>query len=150
MVRTNQGGSILSFVVLGGVMAILLIGGAYMVRHTFVPTERKPQVATSGEGGESSKQTQGNGQATPAPNNKQSGETNNSGSEAAPNSANNSANSSTPSTEKPESAPASDGQASNGLPTTGPSGTLFAGIMLSSLVALLMAYMQSRRFGVSL
>ena len=33
MVRTNQGGSILNFAIIGVVMALLLVGGAYFVRH---------------------------------------------------------------------------------------------------------------------
>lgn len=149
MVRTNQGGSILSFVILGGIMALLLIGGAYVVHHNFAPAEKTPQIATSGEGDGSSKQTPNNNQTAPAPKSDQSGEANRSESGATPDNTN-SYNSSTQNTEKPQPTPASGGQTSNGLPTTGPSSALFAGAMLSSLVALLMAYMQSRRADASL
>lgn len=33
MVRTNQGGSILGFAIIAGVMALLLVAGVYVVRH---------------------------------------------------------------------------------------------------------------------
>jgi LPXTG-motif cell wall-anchored protein len=33
MVRTNQGGSVLSFVIIGVIMAAILVGGVYMVRQ---------------------------------------------------------------------------------------------------------------------
>ena len=53
MVRTNQGGSVLSFIVIGVAMALLLIGGAYFVRQQIdqpvsqgpvkTPEQPKPQ-----------------------------------------------------------------------------------------------------------
>ena len=39
MARTNQGGSILGFAVVGAVLAVLLIGGVYIVRHALTPAE---------------------------------------------------------------------------------------------------------------
>jgi LPXTG-motif cell wall-anchored protein len=33
MVRTNQGGSVLSFIVIGAILACLLIGGVFVVHH---------------------------------------------------------------------------------------------------------------------
>ena len=43
MARTNQGGSILSFLVIGGVLVFLLIGGAYIVRRNTSVVANQPQ-----------------------------------------------------------------------------------------------------------
>lgn len=53
MVRTNQGGSVLGFIIIGIAMALLLIGGAYFVRQQIdqpvsqgpvkTPEQPKPQ-----------------------------------------------------------------------------------------------------------
>lgn len=55
MARTNQGGSVLGFVLIGGVMALLLIGGAYLVRYYYTPdTDRGPvAVEDAGDDGSS-------------------------------------------------------------------------------------------------
>lgn len=49
MTRSNQGGSILSFLIIGGILAVLLIGGAYFVQQrasrpatTPAPTATQP------------------------------------------------------------------------------------------------------------
>lgn len=47
MVRTNQGGSVLSFIIIGVVLAGLLVGGVYIIRQqlaVFEPTQ--PQEPT--------------------------------------------------------------------------------------------------------
>lgn len=147
MVRTNQGGSILNFLVLGSVMAILVVGGAYLIRHNLAPAERGPQIAAPGDRGESPKQTPNN-QPAPAPKNDQPAGPNNTEPKTAQNGDSN--NSSTQNTKTPQSAPTDNRRASNGLPTTGPASAPFAGVMLSSLAALLLAYVQSRRIHVSL
>lgn len=44
MVRTNQGGSVLSFVIIGVIMAAILVGGVYVVRQqTLQPATETPQ-----------------------------------------------------------------------------------------------------------
>ncbi|QQG50724.1 MAG: LPXTG cell wall anchor domain-containing protein [Candidatus Saccharibacteria bacterium] len=44
MVRTNQGGSVLSFVIIGVILAAILVGGVYMVRQqTSQPSGEAPQ-----------------------------------------------------------------------------------------------------------
>lgn len=153
MVRTKQGGSILSFVILGVVMALLLIGGVYAVRHYLSPKAPGAQVATSGEDNGSSKQTpnSSNNQTTPPQKSDQSGSSSNSGQNTPSNNSQTSGNGGSGSTNQPAATPpASSGQTSSGLPTTGPSSVLFVGMMLSSLVATLTAYIQSRRFWASL
>ena len=54
MVRTNQGGSVLSFIIIGTVMTLLLLGGIYIVRQQVgigasVPAPTQPQAPTSGD-----------------------------------------------------------------------------------------------------
>ncbi len=151
MVRTNQGGSILTFAVLGGIMALLLIGGAYFVRHNLVPAERTPQVATSEQQDNSSEQNQDDDKPAPANNNDQSKETpapQQNVVPQAPDSTNK--NNSGESTQTPPAAPVAVDQSSGGLPSTGPSSALFGGFMLSGLAALVVAYGQSRRTSASL
>lgn len=46
MVRTNQGGSILNFIIVGVVLALLVVGGAYFIRQkTRVAPEQVPAPA---------------------------------------------------------------------------------------------------------
>lgn len=45
MARTNQGGSIVSFIVVGGVLTLLLVGGAYWVHHQNSVTTPTPTPA---------------------------------------------------------------------------------------------------------
>ena len=146
MVRTNQGGSILSFVVLGSIMALLFVGGAYMVRHNLVPGERSPQIASSGDEGEPPTNTKPN----PAPGDDHSRGTGHSEPKTPASDTKHGTEGSGADKAAPQSASSGGEQTSNGLPTTGPSSMFFAGIMLSSLVALLMSYMRSRRFDTSL
>jgi cytoskeletal protein RodZ len=151
MVRTNQGGSILSFAILGGIMALLLIGGAYFVRHNLAPAERTPQVATTDQQDDSSEQNQDDDKPAPANNSDKPKETpapQQNVVPKAPDSTNN--NSSSESAQTPRPAPVAGDQSSGGLPSTGPSSALFGGFMLSGLVALAVAYAQSRRILASL
>lgn len=148
MVRTNQGGSILSFAVLGGVMALLLIGGAYIVRHNLAPAERDSRVATSEQQDESSEQNQNDDEPAPADNNDQE-EASAPRQDAVPGNTNNT-NTSGEGTETPRPTPAAGDQSSSGLPSTGPSSAFFGGLMISGLVGASAAYMQSRRHRASL
>ncbi len=145
MVRTNQGGSILGFVVLGGIMALLLIGGAYIVRRNFPPAEIGSEIAVSDERGESSNQSDENKPSTPAPNDNQEGEGSSPKPSTVPGGVNNNTDSSNQTVTPTEKSPAVDSQNSSGLPETGPSSVVFAGLMLSGLSGLLVAYIQSRR-----
>lgn len=48
MARSNQGGSILSFLIIGGILAVLLIGGAYFVQQrTSHPAAPAPAPTTT-------------------------------------------------------------------------------------------------------
>lgn len=49
MVRTYQGGSILSFVAIGSVLALLLIGGVYFAKHNLAPKDDKQRLAQQDE-----------------------------------------------------------------------------------------------------
>ena len=49
MGRSNQGGSILSFVIIGGILMTLLVGGAYAVQQRSTQAERGDTVAVQPE-----------------------------------------------------------------------------------------------------
>lgn len=123
MARIGQRGSILGFIIVGGIMALLLVGGAYLVRNTLVmnsETTQSPATDTakddateqpsSGAGGESTDEEV----ALPGP-----------------------ADSGDSQSEQKTEAPAD-------LPQTGPAGTLLTGILLGGLVAATLAYKRSR------
>ena len=144
MVRTNQGGSILSFAILGGIMALLLVGGAYFIRQRLAPAERNPQVAITQEDKKpteqaSDKEVQEQKEEPTAPD--RPAESN----VPVRNGSSDSESATTP------AVPSTGNQPADGLPSTGPSGgVLVAGGMLSALVAVIVAYLQSRRLGTTL
>lgn len=62
MARSNQGGSILSFLIIGGILAVLLIGGAYFVQQrtshpapTPAPTTTQPSTQPSAQSSDKDK-----------------------------------------------------------------------------------------------
>lgn len=130
MGRTKQGGSILGYVIVGGVLTLLLLGGAYMLRNNWSgkPAETADKVATqpadkpAATKPEEKKDTPPQSQpaapqptapAAPAP--------------AAP---------ATPNTRQ--------------LPQTGPADTLLSVAVLAIVMVSLGLYMQSRRLATSL
>jgi cytoskeletal protein RodZ len=117
MGRTNQGGSILSYIIVGGVLALLLIGGVYFIRQQAAAPQPidQPTPATDQQVRE------------PAPE------------QAKPEEAK-------PETSMDQSAPQQAQQpAVNELPQTGPAESIMALLALGSLTAVMIAYMQSRR-----
>lgn len=152
MKRTNQGGSILGFVIVGAVLAILLVGGAYGVRHALKPASgnsgqiaredqsKAPESSTeeSSEGsteGDDSKEESGTGSGSSS----QHEATN--GSETTESSAGASSQPTTqplPTTGHSEEAPES-------LPQTGPVDMFLQFIFLGSLAAALVVYFRSFR-----
>ncbi len=138
MVRTNQGGSILGFLVIGGVMALLLIGGVYLVRNNLVPAMGPGNVAEqddkdSAPSSEDEPDVTENEESQPAddepvfenlPGPLQIAD-------------------------KPQTE-SDDSESLGNLPETGPSSTLLSGFLLSGIVAALLAYIRSRGRSVSL
>lgn len=147
MKRTNQGGSILSFIVIGGVLALLLVGGIYMVRHaqpapdagTTAPAQPVATPSTDqATDGASDKTTN-----TPAATG--NGATNN-GSAPAPDSVTTTpATGTTPAITDNDSSAGSTSSDTTALPQTGSVQTAGTVIALIMLVGASAAYVQSRR-----
>lgn len=143
MVRTNEGGSVLSFAVVGVILAVLLVGGVAAVRQHFTngqktaptsqkvtPTDKKdttPTPATSG----SSQTPTNEGQSAP----------------------DNTTGTPAPSAAQPDTTPVTTNTApsvtqttSGGeLPHTGPMETLTTVVALSLVTGSAVAYIRSRR-----
>ena len=136
MGRTKQGGSVLSFIIIGVLLLGALAGGVYLYRHAWAPSNQ-PQTA--------SKPTSPSQASAPAQNN---GANNSNGSSQSSNqstSPNNSSNSS-PNSSSSQPAPSSAApQSSSRLPTTGPADTLATMLALGVVTAAATAYLQSRR-----
>lgn len=146
MVRTNQGGSILSFLIVGGVMVLLLVGGAYAVRHFFAPSEGSSEIASRQDEDKSKTDSSGSGSDGSSGNKEPSQQEENTPKKEP--------NNDTPRPPRESQAPRdpADNQPKSpgDLPTTGPEDIVFEGILISSLVALAIAYRQSRQAALSL
>lgn len=121
MARTNQGGSVLGFVLIGGVLALLLVGGAYLVRkNSALPSDTgtSPETALQPEEKQEERKTQ------PAPEKQQ--------------------------TNARQEAKSIPGAGADELPRTGPVQTVVTIAMLSILAAVSVSYIQSRRLVSSL
>ena len=127
MVRTNEGGSVLSFAVVGVILAILLVGGVAVVRQQFIssqkaaPTSRKV-AQSSDDKDKTAAPTPSNSGQKPA----NEGQTPSSGSTSTP---------------APQAAPTP-----SSLPHTGPVETLTTIVALGLLTASSIAYLRSRRY----
>ena len=137
MVRTNQGGSILGFIVIGGVMALLLVGGAYFVRQRLAPTDRNggtvAQEANDEESSEASDEEQNEDEQADTPPAEDEQE---------------------PATEEGDDSPipltGQENETPENLPETGPEDTLFAGFVLAGIVFSATSYIRSRDAASSL
>lgn len=125
MARKNQGGSILNFVIIGVVLALLLIGGAYFVRSNTKLTVDKT--------------------SSPAPTKVDAPKPSANKESTAP-------SNSPPSTDKTPNTPVPSGptapstpEASNKLPQTGPAETLTTIFGLGLITYIAAAYIRSRR-----
>jgi len=137
MVRTNQGGSILGFLIIGGVMALLLIGGVYLVRKNLIPAMGPGTVAVKDD-------------EDKAPSSEEDRDTPEA--EEAKPSDDETASENLPGplkvADKPQ--PKDDNDSQRNLPETGPGGILLSGFLLSGIVAASLAYFRSRGQSVSL
>jgi len=128
MVRTNQGGSVLGFVIIGGVLALLLIGGVYFVRQQSEATPSRGLSPTPTENQPREEQSTPT-EETPPNNNENSN---------AEEEANNS---------RPQSETLPGGGATNTteLPQTGPAESLATVLLLAVLAGMGTSYVRSRR-----
>jgi cytoskeletal protein RodZ len=128
MVRTNEGGSVLSFAVVGVILAILMIGGVVAVRQQSINSRKPapaPQKVARVDKGKS---------ATPAPSSSNNAP-------ATPTPAPSKSETTTPAPQAAEPAPAT-----KELPHTGPLQTLTTLLAVGLLTGSLVAYLQSRRY----
>jgi LPXTG-motif cell wall-anchored protein len=125
MVRTNQGGSMLSFVIVGGVLIALLIGGVYFIRNRASVTVATPSSDQS--------QTEESAKMATKPDEKEV--------------------KSQPDTAKPQPQVSSSSESAarpSELPQTGPAETILAMIGAGLLVGSSTAYYRSRDRRVTL
>lgn len=147
MARTNQRGSILEFIIIGGVMALLLVGGAYFVRRTLVPSDStsEPKVSRNGRSKDSSDSADSSKDAPSdkAPDTKKEDQPKQADSpkqdadDAPDDNSSQQASSGEPSPEKQSDTP-------NNLPQTGPADTVLSSFLVGGIVAAGAAYIRSR------
>lgn len=125
--RTNQGGSVLSFVIIGAIVGLLLIGGVYVARQQTAQPEplppqtpiQKPETKKPSESKKQEKET------TPS-------------------------HSSTPQSSSPQTAPQPNPPSTNNLPQTGSAENIGSLLILATLSATVISYTRSRRPRLSL
>lgn len=146
MVRTNEGGSVLSFAVVGIILAILLVGGVTVVRQHYVSgqkTTSAPTKVTHTDKDKTTAPTASNSDKTPTDEGKASPD--GSTGTAAP-------TTSQDTTSSTNAAPASSAPtATSGseLPHTGPVETLTTVLAVGLLTSSSIAYVRSRRYRLS-
>ncbi|MEO5950456.1 MAG: hypothetical protein ABIQ04_03320 [Candidatus Saccharimonadales bacterium] len=119
-VRTNQGGSVLSFMIIAAALLFVILGGIYIVRREGTKTQSIGDSAQTSDG-----------TTSPAA-------TDNKGTDSSP--------SKTPTS--PDTTSNRTSESSQGavvLPQTGPTETTVSALMLSILVGLVVAYSHSKR-----
>lgn len=149
MKRTNQGGSVLSFIIIGGVLTLLLVGGVYMLRQynqsstVAVETPAAPAPDSTNQAGEpSTKPSESDKSANEEQKPSDSTET----------------PTTMPGSSSNESTSGSDSEATDStigsnvgeLPQTGPAESASALVAMTLLAGTSVAYMQSRRQSSSL
>ena len=125
MERTNQGGSVLSFVIIGVVLAGLLVGGIYLVNRQLTqpvaPTAQKPAEKPKPAPGQNTPPAE-SGADKPA----------------------------APSSSAPQSNPATPNNGNLQLPATGSQETIGTLLVVGLLAGITAGYVQSRRLRLSL
>ena len=129
MVRTNQGGSVLGFVIIGGVLALLLIGGVYFVRQQSEVTPSRGISPTPTENQPREEQSTPNEETPPSNNENKSTEENK--------------NNSQPQTETLPGGGTNTGTTE--LPQTGPAESFISVLLLAVVAGLGVSYVRSRR-----
>lgn len=135
MVRTNEGGSVLSFAVVGVILAILMLGAVVAVRQQSINSQKPAPQKIAKTDDKKSPAT------TPAP----------SGDSTAPapeTTAPSSGSTTTPSAPAPQTQPSTGGAVvapNKELPHTGPAETAMTVLAAGLLTASSVAYLQSRR-----
>jgi hypothetical protein len=122
MAKVTQNGSVLSFVVIGGILVLLFVGGVYFVRQR---TLAQPEVIPSTTGAPAAEPNKNDTPATPRKEEPAKKDDNQSAPEQT-----------TPNETQPDT--------SVTLPQTGPAQTLMVLVELGLLTAVLTAYMRSR------
>ena len=136
MARINQRGSILEFIIIGSMMALLLVGGAYFVRRTLMSADRSDEIATSQEDTSedtSDETSEEKGESQPDRNGTVEKDADNKPEDE---SSQQDTSGDQPSDDK-DNAP-------DNLPQTGPADTLKGGLLVGGLVAVGAAYKRSR------
>ncbi len=155
MARKNQGGSILGFVIIGGAMALLLIGGAYFVRQnaslvtgetsgivgdvsdsdSLDEEETKDEGESDNSGTNEESEQPSEGEQVPDEEDSDTTVTDESTNEQAPHHPDESTTTSQP---EAHDAP------TERLPETGPADMIAASLLLSGIVGVAVAYIRSR------
>jgi LPXTG-motif cell wall-anchored protein len=119
MTRSNQGGSILGFLIIGGVLTVLLLGGAYYVQQRATPAPATADNKPADKKDTAKTDEEKKGTATPA-------------TEA-------------PKQEASQATPQPAAPSTGELPKTGPAETLSSLLGLGLLSGMFVAYVRSRR-----
>lgn len=148
MIRASQSGSILGFVVVGGVLAVLLVGSAYFVRRNFASVSEPNPVVVEDEGSSPEENTSEpeEGTGTDDEGADTESEQTNSTTASPESEAEEPQPQQSPTPSQSESGSASP----DNLPETGPADALFNSILIGGLVAAAIAYKRSRDASVSL
>lgn len=156
MARTSQGGSILGFIVVGGVMALLLVGGVYVLQSSLTPGEDGPVAVTDFVKDESEKESGNKPETAEEESNDFEAVDPAEDEETSEESEDTESPSETPVTGPQNTAGSANGGglgssvSPNNLPETGVGDTLVAGLILSSVAGVTMAYLRSRLTSVAL
>ena len=140
-VRTrNQGGSLVSYAVVGVILAVLLIGGLYFVQRYNDTVQKSNEVAKETEKNDDKKASDSSADSS----NTESSDTANQSNSATTNDTD---DEDTTFTETDETA---ESEASSSLPATGPESTVSQLLGLSALTFAGVAYVRSRRTSLDL
>lgn len=134
--RVHQRGSIIGFVIVGGILTLLLIGGAYFVRNNLVPANEESPTSSQEEtsSGDDSEWSPVDDSDASTENDEQADE-----SISLPGR-----------TEDDAVTPEGGSQTPDGLPETGPANMVIVSVMLGGLIGAGMAYKRSRHLLTSL
>lgn len=124
--RTNQGGSTILVVIIGVILALSLISGAYLLKQRGDQARRDQAIAIVNQQSADESAKKSDATATTASNNS--------------NSANNSSNSATTTTKT-----TTKGAKGEDLPVTGPESSAFELIGVGVITAFMVSYLRSRR-----